>query len=166
MTHNAQRTLAQVKIGSKPKIVQDIEEEENGHCLSFKALSLFSHSKRLCSLTKLQLSMKVVIEKKVHRMGFSLSIHYHLCHHTAIFRRGRKGNVFITPFCCSEFYKDKSASSSPNLEDMETRGKQNDVEDDEDGPPPGWEFSILSQALPSNQIQQVIFSSYFIAFSL
>lgn len=33
--------------------------------------------------------------------------------------------------------------------DMETRGKQNDFEDDEDSPPPGWEFNTLSRALPS-----------------
>ncbi|XP_022848129.1 basic salivary proline-rich protein 3-like isoform X18 [Olea europaea var. sylvestris] len=33
--------------------------------------------------------------------------------------------------------------------DMETRGKRNDFEDDEDSPPPGWEFNTLSRALPS-----------------
>lgn len=32
---------------------------------------------------------------------------------------------------------------------MEMRGEQDRFEDDIDGPPPGWEFCVLSQALTS-----------------
>lgn len=48
------------------------------------------------------------------------------------------------------------------------RGKQDGFEDDGDGPPPGWEFHALSQALPSQQplYKAGYISPYFIAFSL
>ncbi|KAL2495056.1 basic salivary proline-rich protein 1-like [Forsythia ovata] len=129
-------------MGSKPKIVQDIDEEEDGPPPRFQCIILHNHPKRLCSLTKLQPSMKLVMEKKVHRLGFSLSIHYHICHRTAIFH---------SIYSSMNKLQQLDSTAIKQYTDMETRGKQNDVEDDEDGPPPGWEFSTLSQALPSKQ---------------
>ncbi|KAL0328853.1 UNVERIFIED_CONTAM: hypothetical protein Scaly_2317900, partial [Sesamum calycinum] len=35
-----------------------------------------------------------------------------------------------------------------NIPDMARSSKQDDIDDDEDGPPPGWEFSTLVNALP------------------
>lgn len=38
--------------------------------------------------------------------------------------------------------------NSLSSSDMARSSKQDDIDDDEDGPPPGWEFSTLVNALP------------------
>ncbi|KAL0300724.1 UNVERIFIED_CONTAM: protein LOL2 [Sesamum radiatum] len=64
--------------------------------------------------------------------------------------------LYLCKFSATTIYNAIKFNLSPvtvqitglNIPDMARSSKQDDIDDDEDGPPPGWEFSTLVNALP------------------